>query len=1011
MPRAVIVNTSVLELYWREPDRLNGLLHVYRLYRSTADRPYVIATETTSDTFNHTDTNLMGSTRYSYVIEAVSGAGGTNSTPVMITMPQQTPEGISAPNVTVLGPTQLLVEWESPSQPGGQIDQYHVLLNAGTAVEMDRGIGQDLDLLVDQLVPYTVYVVRIQACSKGVANGCGTGPGTTVRTFEALPAGQQPPSLIAKGPSRVDISWHPPVHANGMIVKYWIYRRLSGETDEGILINVVPGDTLHFSNVGPDLTAYTSYEYKVTAINSKGETVSAWAGVRTLEAAPEVIYAPTVTVTGAYSFSLSWKAPLKTNGVIQIYKIQFEAVTKDPTSKSSVRSVRVAGSVRTTSVSGLQPYTAYQVRVVAVNNAGNVTSGWTRTTTAEAAPSYLQPFTVEKLAKGTSVILRWDPPSARNGLITNYLIYEIDTVNPLYQGLNRGFEMRRLMPYTQYSVLQEACTNGGCARSKNQSFYTAEVAPANQPAPRIAETTSTQAVIHWTAPINPNGRMSLYEVLRRSESRRRKRQLSQPIVVYRTDKTDSDEYTYIDNNLKPYTNYQYKIRGTNSEGSSESVWQSVETDQAAPDGVDPPLVSQVAGAYDQLKIEWMEPTTPNGVIQSYQLQRNKMSWSFSVTHTKVYVDTGLVAYTDYSYVITVCTAGGCTGSAATVARTGETAPHFMAAPTVTTLNSSAIAVAWTKPQVTNGMIRIYHLKVDNNSVYSGVGYTYTVSNLVPYQAYSFAMTACTFGGCTISKSVIGRPDEATPAEMLPPTLQLTRSNIIEVSWKVPLKPNGIVIQYELRRDGTQIFTTITAHTYTDFDVMAGQLYTYRVTAYNSKGSVESPAARIRTSASAPVDLAPPSLQAVSSTSVRATWTVPTNPNGKIYNYTLYVDNVVVFSRLQLTTLVNGLKHWTLYSFRVQACTSSGCVTSDSAQIRTLEDPPLGLDQPKLLAYANSVGVHKGVQVQWTAPIQPNGVILHYEVYRRQYTGLNTGKLEVQMVNIGRKTVPNKTLVS
>ena len=63
----------------------------------------------------------------------------------------------------------------------------------------------------------------------------------------------------------------------------------------------------------------------------------------------------------------------------------------------------------------------------------------------------------------------------------------------------------------------------------------------------------------------------------------------------------------------------------------------------------------------------------------------------------------------------------------------------------------------------------------------------------------------------------------------------------------------------------------------------------------------------------------------------------------------------------------------------------------NSQVRTLEAPPLGLDLPQLMAYADSEGVHEGVNVEWGAPSQPNGVILRYEVYRRKYTGLNVGK--------------------
>ena len=102
-------------------------------------------------------------------------------------------------------------------------------------------------------------------------------------------------------------------------------------------------------------------------------------------------------------------------------------------------------------------------------------------------------------------------------------------------------------------------------------------------------------------------------MLRRSESllSRSKRALSEPSVIYQTSDTDQPQYEYIDSNLKPYTNYQYQIRAVNSKGSTESPWQSVDTLQAKPDGLAPPIVSYVQDRFDKV---WMDKVVINALL-------------------------------------------------------------------------------------------------------------------------------------------------------------------------------------------------------------------------------------------------------------------------------------------------------------------------------------------------------------------------------------------------------------
>jgi len=175
-------------------------------------------------------------------------------------------------------------------------------------------------------------------------------------------------------------------------------------------------------------------------------------------------------------------------------------------------------------------------------------------------------------------------------------------------------------------------------------------------------------------------------------------------------------------------------------------------------------------------------------------------------------------------------------------------------------------------------------------------------------------------------------------------------------------------------------------------VVAGTEYSYQVSAFNIKGGVTSLAAFTMTYSSSPDGLNPPILLALSSTSVRASWTQPLSPNGIIVNFTLYSNSSnIVFSGLQLDTVVLGLSPWTNYSFSVQACTAAGCRISGVSQVATLPASPVGQSAPKVTALSDSRGVMAGVLVEWNPPSRSNGIIVRYEVYRRNESASLAGK--------------------
>lgn len=72
-----------------------------------------------------------------------------------------------------------------------------------------------------------------------------------------------------------------------------------------------------------------------------------------------------------------------------------------------------------------------------------------------------------------------------------------------------------------------------------------------------------------------------------------------------------------------------------------------------------------------------------------------------------------------------------------------------------------------------------------------------------------------------------------------------------------------------------------------------------------------------------------------------------------------------------------------YEVRIQACTMLGCASSDWTSTQTPEVPPRMQPPPHLEVRMAPGGFQPMVSLLWTGPLQPNGKVLYYELYRRQ----------------------------
>jgi len=567
-PRIIVVNSSAVEIVWFRPAEPNGLMSAYRLYRSSSATESALFYSGPADVYTTLDTSVAPGVQYRYLLEVVNAAGASNSSWVVVMMPEATPNLVPAiTNLSALSSESVYIAWDH--RPNSNVDQYRVLINVESAARQSEwpAASTASSLVITGLRPYSWYTARLAACIRGVSNGCGTSSvSERIRTWEAAPQDQLPPSLTSTGPTTVIVSWQPPLRPNGVIRLYRIQRREhdpSGSTfsKSGLLINVVNGSVNTFTNVGIDLRPFTVYEYSITAVNSQGEVSSNWTDVRTREAVPEGMLPPAVFMIGRYSFFVSFKPPVRPNGQIRRYELEY-AVLRALRDIDDLRTLYVSSTTLNTSVSGVQPYTNHSVRVRAVNSVGSAVSGWTNFTTLPASPSGLDAVSVEFVTGGRSVILSWSSPTQPNGRILNYAVYSSASAGsaPIYSGVNRQFEMVGLEPYSEYSVQLKACTVAGCTRSPRQRFTTLQAPPASRRAPSIEHVNSSSVLIAWSRPESTFGNILSYELFRRtlpvvsgSASGRTRRSTTGQETIYATSDTTLSYYTYLDTTVQPFT--------------------------------------------------------------------------------------------------------------------------------------------------------------------------------------------------------------------------------------------------------------------------------------------------------------------------------------------------------------------------------------------------------------------------------------------------------------------------
>ncbi|XP_066923568.1 usherin-like [Clytia hemisphaerica] len=966
-PRVIVMSARQIHVEWNKPTDANGVLKYYVILRNGS-----VVFNTTTRVF--IDDKVRPASTYNYVIRAHNEAGGSISPSTIISTPESSPEGIPAPTLIPLTSVSINVTWSPPTVPNGVVTAYYI-----SHQEIDGPITKELNTgpqwhVIKGLKPYTFYNIRIEACTNA---GCGTGPRMMSRTKESTPFGQQPPALTAKSSTMVEIKWLPPLTPNGDVTEYLIERR---QGDSGMPFKIYIGSRVEY--IDTQLKPYTSYQYRVRSKNSVGDAVSSWASVRTHQGVPQAIQPPRVNVLNGTSVEVEWSTPGVSNGIINSYIIRYRLFSLTGSNYEEVCCIK-ANEFKT-KVHDLKPATSYEFQIGAATSAGEGFSSWALVKTKEAPPSSVPTLMANTNPLGTDdgtvMEIYWDEPEGSNGVITKYVLH--DQFSVVYEGLERKALIRKLQPFTNYTFRLVVFNSAGHLSGPIQTLRSGEVTPRGQLPPTVPFVNSSRVHLEWKVPLFPHGDIIRYEIIREEvQARRRKR--AETLVT--TLPGSASDLAFIDENVKPFTTYRYKVRTVNSQGSVDSEWVTVTTPEAAPLGVSRVHLSVLTDT--QIRLDWKEPTTPNGIVRYYNIYRNgtRIDSTSSLQYTDI---SGLQPSTYYSYQIEACTAGGCTKGPLNTTRTLETAPSEISPPTYTDIKPTSVFVKWKAPTTPNGVINKYQLFIGDQRVplFEGVGLEYTVVGLEIFTRYSFRVSACTSRGCTASTSSFVTTAEDIPEGLNLPDLYVLGPTAIDVRWTEPQKPNGIIRYYLVKRTLQNFVNVVYNGTdlkFTDRTVSPGTSYGYAIEAYNTAGHITSQIAYSdQTGASAPEDVKAPVLEALTSTNILAKWDVPGKTNGAIVAYYLLYDKQIINVGTVRVYTVSNLSPYTQYELRVKACTSlreTDCATSPASSIRTKEAAPEQQNSPSFEA-KHIKG--ESVQASWVEPRVPNGKIIKYVLYRR-----------------------------
>ncbi|XP_015228539.1 PREDICTED: receptor-type tyrosine-protein phosphatase delta-like isoform X7 [Cyprinodon variegatus] len=211
---------------------------------------------------------LYPNTEYEIRVSAVNSIGqGPPSEPVETRTGEQAPA--SPPRnikAQILPQNTMMVQWEEPEEPNGQIKGYRVYYTMDDAQPMSlwqiHNVQDSLITTIQSLIPQETYTIKVLAFTS-VGDGPFSEP-IHVKVLQGVPGQPSKFQVGAVSDTRIELTWEPAYEKEGIISYELRYR----ESNFGTQMKKTFGPTKSYVLEG--LRPNTEYRFSLAAISNKG---------------------------------------------------------------------------------------------------------------------------------------------------------------------------------------------------------------------------------------------------------------------------------------------------------------------------------------------------------------------------------------------------------------------------------------------------------------------------------------------------------------------------------------------------------------------------------------------------------------------------------------------------------------------------------------------------------------------------------------------------------------------
>ncbi|XP_064186710.1 protein tyrosine phosphatase receptor type Fa isoform X13 [Anguilla rostrata] len=500
---------------------------------------------------------------YEFRVMAVNNIGrGPPSEAVDARTAEQAP---SSPPLHVqarmLSSSTMLVQWEPPEEPNGQIRGYRVYYTTSHQAALSTWQKHNTDdsrlTTISGLVTDVTYSIRVLGFTS-----VGDGPPSDVlqvKTQQGVPA--QPSSFEAEAEldTRIMLTWLWPVQEP--ITKYELMYWEAGSGNK-FHVTFDPAGSYAMEGLKPD----TLYMFSLAARSEVGlgvytQPIEARTAQSMPGAPPRKVEAEPVNSTAV---RVTWKAPLsaKQHGQIRGYQVIYSRLEDgEPRGQPSIMDVALP-EAQEAIIAGLLAETTYSVTVAAYTTKGDGARSKAKVVmTTGAVPG--KPTMMISTTVGNTALIQWQPPKEMVGELIGYQLQ--------YKRVEEEAYIVKDFKKTDYHFTATGLHKGAtyvfrlCAKNRagNGEEYVKEIttiddAPSGYPQNlQVVGLTTSTTTVAWEPPLlsERNGKIVRYAVVFRD-------------INSQQNGTNSTTDTQITiHGLQPDTTYDIRVRAFTSKGA------------------------------------------------------------------------------------------------------------------------------------------------------------------------------------------------------------------------------------------------------------------------------------------------------------------------------------------------------------------------------------------------------------------------------------------------------------